>query len=63
MSNPTDVVELSPEQIEESWFQFLTCEIDGKHEWCNEPDNSVFYRRCTICGGAEGIRFPKGFTA
>lgn len=60
MSNPTDAVELTEEQIKESWSHFLSCELEGEHIWINEPEDSVFYRRCVNCGGAEGIRFPKG---
>lgn len=57
MSDSFDIVELTPEDIEKSWLLFRDCEENG-HLWHNEPETSVFYRRCQKCGGAEGIRFP-----
>lgn len=58
MLNPTDIVDLTPEEIEESWNMFNACE--NSHLWEDEPETSIFYRRCSRCGGAEGIRFPEG---
>jgi len=57
MPDTVDVVELTPEEIEKSWSLFKECE-EGEHQWRNEPETSIFYRRCQKCGGAEGIRFP-----
>lgn len=50
-------VPLTPEYIEESWDSFNSCEND-KHHWKHEPLDSPFYKRCTKCGGAEGLRIP-----
>lgn len=59
MYNLSDI-NLSEEKIEESWTQFNLCESDRDHDWKTEPEDSVFFKRCTKCGGAEGIRFPEG---
>lgn len=50
-----DLTPLSEQYIEESWSLFNSC--GDNHQWKNEPVDSVFFRRCTVCGGAEGIKF------
>lgn len=42
----------SDEEIQQSWQSFLSCE----HKWEDEPEDSVFYKKCLLCGGAQGIK-------
>ena len=60
MSKPDLIELLSDTEIMESWELFMSCGND--HQWQEEPADSVFYKICTKCGGAEGIRLPKGTT-
>lgn len=54
MPNPVDYEEISVAEQLLYWEMFLACE----HVWKVEPEDSVFYKRCDKCGGAEGIKFP-----
>jgi len=61
-SNQESEFTISPEEearIAEIWLVFAKCE----HDWVDQPETSLFYKLCSKCGGAEGIRPEEGFWA
>lgn len=57
---PDDDFELTPEQEAELVRRIKEFE-DCPHDWVPEPEDSFFHAKCSICGGAEGIRMPDGW--
>ena len=49
----------SDAEIEESNRLFEAC--GDNHVWVEADNDSPFYKRCTRCGGAEGIKMLNGF--
>lgn len=61
-SNQESEFHLTPEEeaeIARHWREFAACQ----HDWVPEPEGSLFYSRCSKCGGAEGIRPLQDFWA